>query len=1110
MPFNFKSFTQDAWQNLTRKMFDGDLSEQVPSLLERVRNGNEEAGEVSSALEMLAMALILSAGEGLGSLDFHNIAETLVACLRDQESQGVQDYALTCIANFMDVCPIGHVVFRACKLVKTMRMKFESLSGPGASTAIDVLSKMRGDISYVGRKMGPNPILLAVPRMRHAEQRKAVDYVHEMIMNTGANVNGQTLELLKTLFADVDLRKSAMGAWLEALARCDCSTLTGTGIVDEIMELMGTVTNEVTIEKLMSSLCQLVQKSEPVARQLSEKDLNYEHFLMGHAYGVKSVEIAGHTMRMIALLLPCPCAYLGDMVRLPKRKIHMAISRAVAPRVLPLVKRYILTESGSIDLALLTYAQCMICSCNTIDEELLVKMLELALEPRLRPFIACIALRASNVKDIAESGIVLVLSEELHGDRCHAWVRKQIRGLEQKIQHAMESSTAEPLPAFSNLQELLAFMRESKMRSFAFQAKGLVKQAIELLRKQPPEEKVDLEILVNTAKELVNAISIPQVRDKMSDRSTESFVKGQLEYRFQFQGNTSSGSVSHLASFAALEGLLNERNMGNLRQIYHEHFPDLSSEQLEAIPMTQIALFHRILKTPGYQKMKFALNGKEFTFLDTMYFASTQNLPDQERYSSTVWTVECNPDDSDGRRERTQHLVVREMPQLQDRTNDLFTLMELIHERNPEIDLKCRLFEDRMMQSSKSVWLNASGFNPVISLVTKYPYLVGLGLKDLLLRLTSFDMFTAVSYAHGNLQGRDRKLRENRMFWNCTVRRDHLFQDGCDILRKFGPGSPQIDITFSDEAGFGSGPTREFFELMAKELSLKSHNMWRTDSSDSPYAYTETGLFPRPDADPENFYILGLLVAKAMAMNMVLPIPLSSAFFKLIGKEPVTIADIDPMVARALGSPHKDAFIGMPFTYPGIDSLELVSGGASKEVDESNVDEYIRLVTDFTCGSKMEPFRDAFNLGFHQVVSHGMWELFTSSEKQAEVLGSDIELTMEILDANITFEHGYTSSSPQKQMLLETLLEFTQEERRLFFKFVTGCELLPIGGLPAVHPRISVARRIVPGNQPADVALPTASTCTNYFKMPAYSTKAILREKLLLAISEGQNAFLLS
>lgn len=35
-------------------------------------------------------------------------------------------------------------------------------------------------------------------------------------------------------------------------------------------------------------------------------------------------------------------------------------------------------------------------------------------------------------------------------------------------------------------------------------------------------------------------------------------------------------------------------------------------------------------------------------------------------------------------------------------------------------------------------------------------------------------------------------------------------------------------------------------------------------------------------------------------------------------------------------------------------------------------------------------------------------------------------------------------------------------------------------------------------------------TCANYLKMPDYSTIEILREKLSVAIREGQGAFLLS
>ena len=44
----------------------------------------------------------------------------------------------------------------------------------------------------------------------------------------------------------------------------------------------------------------------------------------------------------------------------------------------------------------------------------------------------------------------------------------------------------------------------------------------------------------------------------------------------------------------------------------------------------------------------------------------------------------------------------------------------------------------------------------------------------------------------------------------------------------------------------------------------------------------------------------------------------------------------------------------------------------------------------------------------------------------------------------------------------------------------------------------------------SDDYLPSVMTCVNYLKMPDYSSMAILREKLRVAIQEGQGAFHLS
>jgi E3 ubiquitin-protein ligase TRIP12 len=47
-------------------------------------------------------------------------------------------------------------------------------------------------------------------------------------------------------------------------------------------------------------------------------------------------------------------------------------------------------------------------------------------------------------------------------------------------------------------------------------------------------------------------------------------------------------------------------------------------------------------------------------------------------------------------------------------------------------------------------------------------------------------------------------------------------------------------------------------------------------------------------------------------------------------------------------------------------------------------------------------------------------------------------------------------------------------------------------------------------SQSPDNYLPTVMTCQNFLKIPEYSSVDILREKLMLAMEEGSNAFHLS
>jgi E3 ubiquitin-protein ligase TRIP12 len=348
------------------------------------------------------------------------------------------------------------------------------------------------------------------------------------------------------------------------------------------------------------------------------------------------------------------------------------------------------------------------------------------------------------------------------------------------------------------------------------------------------------------------------------------------------------------------------------------------------------------------------------------------------------------------------------------------------------------------------------------------------------------------------------KLTNGRNFWPTTVRRAHLLEDGITLLREIGPGSLALDLAFDSENGFGSGPTHEFCDLFSKELCTKALGLWRNSdfNNENPFAFAKTGLFPRPGANAELFRILGILCGKAIAMNIVLPIPLSVAFFKLVGGEPIALSEVDPELDASLKNREGILGAGLTFVYAGIESIELIPNGEKIQVTAENYDQYVELVTQVTLD--LPEIRDKFNEGLFSVMESGIWRRLRAEEKLANVIGEQVELTMALLESHFRFAHGYDTRSAHKTMLLEIILDFTPRELKSFLKFVTGCEALPIGGLAGLQPRITVARRISEEEQVVDGTLPTVATCTHYFKLPPYSSKEVMRGKILYAITEGQ------
>ena len=191
----------------------------------------------------------------------------------------------------------------------------------------------------------------------------------------------------------------------------------------------------------------------------------------------------------------------------------------------------------------------------------------------------------------------------------------------------------------------------------------------------------------------------------------------------------------------------------------------------------------------------------------------------------------------------------------------------------------------------------------------------------------------------------------------------------------------------------------------------------------------------------------------------------------------------------------------LDFTLPGNDSYELLPRGAETAVTLENLEQYVCLVCDALVKAPLDAMAACIRTGMNSIFDPEKLNIFSTDEftmmlcgmPKAPFSAGDLE--------HIKTDHGYSKDSLAVQMLLEILLEFSLSEQYAFLQFVTGSSTLPVGGLNALQPMLTIVRK-------SDTnALPSSSTCFHTFKLPEYKTKDEMRKKVILAIRDGADGF---
>ncbi|XP_033264550.2 ubiquitin-protein ligase E3B isoform X2 [Orcinus orca] len=377
-----------------------------------------------------------------------------------------------------------------------------------------------------------------------------------------------------------------------------------------------------------------------------------------------------------------------------------------------------------------------------------------------------------------------------------------------------------------------------------------------------------------------------------------------------------------------------------------------------------------------------------------------------------------------------------------------------------------------------------------------------------------------------------------------TIRRSRMLEDGYEQLRQLSQHAMKgvIRVKFVndlgvDEAGIDQdGVFKEFLEEIIKRVFDPALNLFKTTSGDER-------LYPSPTSYIHENYLqlfefVGKMLGKAVYEGIVVDVPFASFFLsQLLGHHhSVFYSSVDELPSldsefyKNLTSIKRYdgdiADLGLTLSYDEdvmgqLVCHELIPGGKTIPVTNENKISYIHLMAHFRMHTQIKNQTAALISGFRSIIKPEWTRMFSTPELQRLISGDNAEIDLEDLKKHTVYYGGFHGSHRVIIWLWDILAsDFTSDERAMFLKFVTSCSRPPLLGFAYLKPPFSIRcvevsddqdtgdtlgsvlrgfftiRKREPGGR-----LPTSSTCFNLLKLPNYSKKSVLREKLRYAIS---------
>ncbi|CAB3411090.1 unnamed protein product [Caenorhabditis bovis] len=361
--------------------------------------------------------------------------------------------------------------------------------------------------------------------------------------------------------------------------------------------------------------------------------------------------------------------------------------------------------------------------------------------------------------------------------------------------------------------------------------------------------------------------------------------------------------------------------------------------------------------------------------------------------------------------------------------------------------------------------------------------------------------------------------------YNITVRRESLYDDAFEVLGP-NPGNDRdlrlpirvrmVNWIGVNEAGVdGGGIFREFLNEVLKEGFDVNRGLFQYTSNRLLYPNPSSPIVLGPQYY-RHYHFLGRMLGKLIYEKQLIELRFAEFFISQLLSSNRHQKDVDlqhmksydPEVFKHLRglfdmSEIELESLQLDFSLViddlgDVKTVNLKPNGSSIRVTRENVHEYVRLYVNHHLKKRIEPMMEAMRRGISDLINVEWLSMFSSNEIQILIAGTEEVFSIDEMRKHCLCTNTKNSNDEHYiDVFWSVVEEMTAEDKKALLKFITGCSRPPIEGFQNIFPPLGIL--LVEDES----LLPTSATCMNMLKLPKYSTREKLEEKLRYAINSN-------